>query len=226
MVRAFLSLSIYLSIKPQTAPGWGAPAPRLALDRSRGGVAPRGVLREAVQKAGYMPKRQRGRPRRCPARDLHEGHHHGRGASGPGSGTARRRASRRGAGWTAATRPAGQSCPSSPSCPETHSQKRCFLTPPLICKNRPNVRALIPHFATGMYAMDFPISQRRTRPFPHFGPALRNMISPRTCTGSPTNKFLGDTFFPLATGVSPPGTGGTCRFRRRAAAPLGGNLGG
>ena len=47
-----------------------------------------------------------------------------------------------------------------------------------------------------------------------------------TDTGSPPNTFSGDTLLPLATGVSPPGTGGTCRFRRRAAAPLGGNLGG
>ena len=29
-------------------------------------------------------------------------------------------------------------------------------------------RALVPHFASGMYALDFPTSQRRTRPFAHF----------------------------------------------------------
>ena len=57
---------------------------------------------------------------------------------------------------------------------EVHSRgekKRCFSTPPLICSNRPNVRALNPHFAAGMFGLDFAISARRSRPFPYFGAA-------------------------------------------------------
>ena len=48
-------------------------------------------------------------------------------------------------------------------------KKTVFLnTTPHLLENPPNVRALNPHFAAGMFGLDFAISARRSRPFPHF----------------------------------------------------------